>query len=69
MPEALIINRFKYKYNVTIEWRKDFNSLNPEQRKLAEEVIAKNDFSDEIVSQFDGIMQKVLKYYQIRKDQ
>ena len=67
MPEALIINRFRYKYNTTMEWRAEFNSLSPERRKLAEDIIAANDFSDKVLNQYDDEMRHLLEYYRIPK--
>ena len=67
MPESLIINRFRYKYNVTMEWRAEFNSLSPERRKLAEDIIAVNDFSDKVLNQYDEKMRHLLEYYRIPK--
>lgn len=68
MPEAFIIHRFKYKDNLTKEWRKKFNELNVAQLTAAKEIIAKNDFSDaEIAPCVDNAVKEVLAYYQIRR--
>lgn len=69
MPEALIINRMKYKYNVTLKWREKFNSLDEYQLIQAKEIIAKNSFTDEIVySCKDKDVIELLKFYQITRD-
>jgi len=69
MPEAFIIYRFKYKDNLTKEWHVKFNSLNPDQLEYAKRIIAKNDFSDEIIDAVeDTAVCEVLSYYKIRRD-
>ena len=69
MPEALIINRFKYKYNLTLDWRQEFNALKPDERLVAEMVISENIFTDDVINQYDGALNHLFKYYQIRKDE
>lgn len=90
MPEALIIQRYKYdieKRNdfygdnptpyddldeetstTTPSWWRKFNSLNTNQRKIIEAIIADNKFSDEDIACDDEEITDVLKYYQIRRD-
>lgn len=69
MPETFIIQRFKYKENLTREWREKFNGLNAEQLAFAKQIIAKNDFSDGVINSCDDLMvREVLSYYCIRKD-
>ena len=62
MPEAFIIHRFRYKENETRKWWKQFNALDDEQSKLAQKIIAVNDFSsiDEIK---DKQVRSVLGFY------
>ena len=69
MPEIFIINRFKYKDNLTKEWHKKFHSLSPEDRKFAKKIIAKNDFSNEIIDSIKNLkIAEVLHYYQLKRD-
>lgn len=69
MPEAFIIHRFKYKENLTKEWRAAFQALNEQQMKMAKSIIAKNRFSDsDICDCSDEAVRNVLKYYHIQRD-
>jgi hypothetical protein len=67
MPETFIIYRFKYKYNLTRKWWKQFNSLNNEQRQILEHIVSKNGFSniDETVK--DKKIRAVLDFYKIKR--
>ena len=69
MPEALIIHRFKYKYNVTEEWREQFHSLNSDELDESQRIIADNKFTDEDISKatFNKV-KELLKFYQIKRD-
>ena len=44
MPENFIVNRFKYKENLTREWHEKFYSLSPDEMLEAKNFIALNDF-------------------------
>ena len=69
MPEAFIIHRFKYKDNLTAEWRLKFNALDEHQMQSAKSIIAKNSFTDEdILQASDTAVREVLEYYRIKKD-
>lgn len=69
MPEAFIIHRFKYKDNLTAEWRLKFNALNEQQMQSAKYIIAKNSFTDEDILQASDIaVREVLEYYRIKRD-
>ena len=69
MPESFIIHRFKYKDNLTKEWRHKFNELDATQLTMAKEVIAKNDFSDATLDLcLDNAVKEVLMYYRIKRD-
>lgn len=69
MPEALIIHRFKYKDNLTTEWRSKFNELSASQLDTAKAIIAGNCFTDAyILPCNDPQIQEVLEYYRIRRD-
>ena len=69
MPEAFIIHRFKYKDNLTVEWREKFNALSDEQLRKAKNIIALNDFEESTISSTgDPAIYEVLQYYQIRRD-
>ena len=68
MPEALIINRFKYKDNITKKWWEDWINLNAEQKKCAEEIIFENHFNEEIINKVKiPEVQEFLKYYKIQR--
>ncbi|MEG0835066.1 MAG: hypothetical protein RR413_06440 [Christensenellaceae bacterium] len=64
MPEQLIINREKYKYNLTEEWWNKFTKLKPDQADEARRIISRNRFSDEDVNHANPEIHEVLKYYQ-----
>lgn len=69
MPEAFIIHRFKYKDNLTKDWRSKFNALNPSQMVQVKSIIAINDFSNEaLLTVTDKDVYEVLTYYQIKRD-
>lgn len=69
MPETFIIHRFKYKDNLTSEWRLKFNALDEHQMQSAKSIIAKNSFTDEdILQASDTAVREVLEYYRIKKD-
>lgn len=69
MPEAFIINRFKYKDNLTTEWRAKFNGLNTQQLNYAKMIIARNSFTDlDILECKDKAVRELLEYYRIKRD-
>ena len=90
MPEALIIQRYKYDKRkrdeyfggkptpyddiddatgaTTDGWWEKFNALNSEQRIIAEKIISENQFSDDDIRIDDEQIIKVLRYYQIKRD-
>ncbi len=68
MPETFIINRMQYKDNLTKEWRQKFYALSEYDSEVAKEIIAANDFSDEIMTAVKNpFITEVLAYYQIRR--
>ena len=68
MPETFIIERFKYKDNLTEEWYTKFNRLKSDEEKLAKQIISSNNFDDETLSQVTNKqVLDVLKYYKIKK--
>jgi hypothetical protein len=67
MPEAFIIHRFKYKDNLTAEWWEKYNRLNSVQLNRLKEIVAVNIF-DETTVTGDVAIDKVLKYYQVKRD-
>ncbi len=67
MPEAFIIHRFKYKDNLTAEWWERYNMLDATQKIKLQEIVALNRFDDD-TSTGDPAVDKVLKYYQIKRD-
>lgn len=69
MPEAMIIHRFKYKDNLTLEWRTKFNALTAEQLSVAKKIIAKNSFNaSDIADCADTQIQELLEYYRVKRD-
>lgn len=68
MPEAFIIQRFKYKDKLTAEWWKKYNSLNPAQMEKLQSIVALNLFDETSVTTSDPAVDDVLKYYQVRRD-
>ena len=69
MPEALIINRMKYKDNITAEWWKKWSALSPYLKNIAKKYIFAYDFSDEVVNGIENdAVQEVLRYYQIKRE-
>ncbi len=68
MPEKFIIERMKYKENLTKEWRAAFLALDGVLQEEARALIAANNFSEDIVSRVHSAeVREVLRYYQIRK--
>lgn len=68
MPETFIIERMKYKENLTKEWRAAFLALDRGLREQARALIAANNFSEDIVAQVHSVeVREVLRYYQIKK--
>ena len=68
MPETFIIERMKYKENLTKEWRAAFLSLEGAARKEAREIIAANDFSEAVTAQVERAeVRDLLRYYRVKK--
>lgn len=68
MPEAFIIQRFKYKDNLTAEWWDKFRALDPERLVKLQAIVSKNGFDEKAVTTGDPEIDDVLKYYQVRRD-
>lgn len=68
MPEAFIIQRFKYKDNLTTEWWGKFRALDPERLEKLQAIVSKNGFDEKAVMTGDREIDDVLKYYQVRRD-
>lgn len=66
MPEDFIINRFKYKDNLTSEWWEMFNSLDPVQLDRVKRIIAVNLF-DESTETGEPDIDRVLNYYRLHR--
>ena len=69
MPETFIIYRFMFKDNLAKEWEEKFWSLNPEQLKQVQEIVAVNQFKDLDLTQYDNAVREVLTYYQFTRDE
>ena len=69
MPEAFIIYRFKYKYNLTGEWREKFHALSESESEEARAIIEANIFTDEVIRNAScESVREVLKYYYIDRE-
>ena len=66
MPENFIINRFKYKENLTREWHEKFYSLSPDEMLAAKNFIALNDFKN--INIKTPKVLEVLEYYSMPKN-
>jgi hypothetical protein len=53
---------------VADEWREKFNALTPGRLKIALPIIYLNKFADEDIATADPIVNEVLRYYQIHRD-
>ena len=68
MPETFIIERMKYKENLTKEWRAAFRSLEGTAREEARALIAANDFSEAVIAQVERAeVRDLLRYYRVKK--
>jgi hypothetical protein len=67
MPETFIIHRFKYKENLTADWWDLYKKLDEMQLNQLQEIVAKNQFEEKIVTG-DIAIDSVLKYYYIKRD-
>jgi len=67
MPEAFIIHRFKYKENLTADWWDLYKKLDEMQLNQLQEIVAKNQFEEKIITG-DIAVDRVLKYYYIKRD-
>ena len=68
MPETFIIERMKYKENLTKEWRAAFLSLEGAARKEARAIIAANDFSEAVTAHVERAeVRDLLRYYRVKK--
>ena len=68
MPEAFIIQRFKYKDNLTANWWEKFNSLDEIQLKRLKKIVATNLFNETTLVTGDHALDEVLKYYKVKRD-
>ncbi|MGN0883234.1 hypothetical protein [Cloacibacillus porcorum] len=53
--------------NITDEWRGAFNALSEGQRKIADPIILKNQFTDDDIAVDDLAVYNVLRFYQIQR--
>ena len=68
MPETFIIERMKYKENLTKEWRAAFRSLEGTAREEARALIAANNFSEAVIAQVERAeVRDLLRYYRVKK--
>ncbi len=64
MPEAFIIYRFRYKENLTEEWRAKFHALNGEAHQEAASIIKNNIFTQDVINKASSTeIREVLQYY------
>lgn len=68
MPETFIIERMKYKENLTKEWRAAFRSLEGTAREEARALIAANNFAEAVIAQVERAeVRDLLRYYRVKK--
>ena len=68
MPEPFIINRMECKNTLTKEWSDKFHGLPEEKLKTLKEIVAKYDFSEDVIeSVTDSDVVEVWKYYRITR--
>jgi len=67
MPEAFIIHRFKYKENLTAKWWNLYKKLDEMQKNQLQEIVAKNQFEEKIITG-DHAIDNVLNFYYIQRD-
>lgn len=67
MPEAFIIHRFKYKESLTADWWDLYKKLDEMQLNQLQEIVAKNQFEEKIITG-DIAVDRVLKYYYTKRD-
>jgi hypothetical protein len=60
---------YKYTLKTTDEWRKKFNRLSLEKRKMAIEIICENKFDDFDICCKDKTISNVLAFYKISRDE
>lgn len=69
MPETFIIYRYFFEFiGKTDEWRNAMQALSQEERQIAEDLICENNFTAVESLSNNPKIQKVLKYYSIRRD-
>ncbi len=69
MPETFIIYRFKYKDNLTEEWRKKFHALTENELREAKAIIEANIFTDEVIRNASSeFVREVLRYYYLERE-
>ncbi len=68
MPETFIIQRFKYKDNLTAEWWDKYTKLDPQRLEKLHAIVSKNGFDENTVITGDLVVDDVLKYYQVKRD-
>jgi hypothetical protein len=68
MPETFIIERFRYKHNLTAEWWEGYKTLSSQKLERLREIVALNHFDDEVAPTGDPDVDAVLKYYMVRRD-
>lgn len=68
MPEAFIIHRFKYKDNLTKDWWKEFSKLSASKEEELKNIVANNNFSEEILDMADKKIHSILQYYILKRD-
>lgn len=67
MPEEFIVERFKYKDNLTAEWWTKYNQLSATQLEMLHSIVALNQFDELSLTTSDPDVNDVLKYYRIKR--
>ena len=69
MPETFIIYRFQFKDNLAKEWEDKFWALSLEKLELVQRIVAKNQFKDLDLYEYDDDIREVLSYYNISREE
>ena len=69
MPETYIVYRYFFEDNGhTADWRMKLYALNSEERKIAEEIITRNDFTNIFIKTDNAKISDLLQHYTITRD-
>ena len=69
MPETFIIYRFQFKDNLAKDWENKFWTLSPEKLQIVQAIVAKNQFKDLNLTEYEDDVREVLNYYSISREE